>query len=259
MAKQGVVFLMYHELGVPGREPCQREPGYTRYVVPQAEFVRQMQRLAEEGWRGVSVGQAVRSIGSKCVCITFDDGCETDLRCAAPALKELGFGATFYITLGFLGRPGYLSETQVRELHTLGFEIGCHSQTHPYLTDVEDQRLQDETTGAKQRLERIIAARVEHFSCPGGRWNRRVLEAIKTATFRTMATSRTGINYASTDPFELTRVAVFREMSVQQVTRMSRGEGLAQTRVKESARELVRGLLGNSAYDSLRSIVLRQK
>src|SRR5579864_5043539 len=230
MAQRGTVFLMYHELGLPGREPCQREPGYTRYVVPQAEFLKQMQTMAGEGYHGVSVGRAIQSFGSKSVCITFDDGCETDLSCAGPALKELGFGATFYITLGFLGRPGYLSQTQVRKLHTLGFEIGCHSQSHPYLTDVDERALQDETAGAKQRLEQIIGAKVEHFSCPGGRWDQRVLEAVKRAGFQTMATSRTGINDASTNLFTLTRLAVLREMSVEQVIRVSRGEGLLQTR-----------------------------
>ena len=74
-----------------------------------------------------------RSPVGKTVCITFDDGCETDLLAAAPILKEFGFGATFYITVGFLGKPGYLSEAQVRNLSALGFEIGCHSLTHPYL------------------------------------------------------------------------------------------------------------------------------
>jgi len=259
MAKHGIVFLMYHELGLPGREPCQRESGYTRYVVPQSEFRKQMQGLAEDGWRGVGVGKAIQSFGSKYVCITFDDGCETDLLCAGPTLKQLGFGATFYITLGFLGRPGYLSETQVRELHTLGFEVGCHSQTHPYLTDVDERRLHDETTGAKQRLEQIVGSEVEHFSCPGGRWDDRVLEAVKRAGFRTMATSRTGINYSKTDSFQLKRVAVLRTMNIVEATQAGRGQGLMQTRVKEKARELVRGLLGNSTYDSLRSIVLRQK
>lgn len=259
MAKQGIVFLMYHELGLPGREPCQREPGYTRYVVPQTEFLKQVQRLDEEGWTGVGVGKATQSFGSNCVCITFDDGCETDLVCAAPGLKELSFGATFYITIGFLGGRGYLSETQVRELHTLGFEIGCHSQTHPYLTDVDDRRLEDETAGAKRRLEQIIGAHVEHFSCPGGRWDGRVLDAVKRAGFQTMATSRTGINYPKTDHFQLKRVAMLRTMNVEQATRAGRGEGLLQTRVKESMRERVRGMLGNSTYDSLRSLVLRQK
>jgi peptidoglycan/xylan/chitin deacetylase (PgdA/CDA1 family) len=144
-------------------------------------------------------------------------------------------------------------------LYTLGFEVGCHSQTHPYLTDVNDGHLRDETAGAKQRLEQIVGATVDHFSCPGGRWDGRVLEAVKKAGFRTMATSRTGINYAKTDPFYLKRVAVLHTMSIEQATRASRGEGLLQTRVKESARELVRGVFGNSTYDSLRSLVLRQK
>lgn len=259
MAQRGTVFLMYHELGLPGREPCQREPGYTRYVVPHLEFVKQIRSMAGEGYNGVSVGQATQSFGSKCVCITFDDGCETDLLCASPALKELGFGATFYITLGFLDKPGYLSMTQVRELHTLGFEVGCHSQTHPYLTDVDEGALQNETAGAKQRLEQIVGAKIEHFSCPGGRWDQRVLEAVKRAGFRTMATSRSGINDARTNLFTLTRIAVLSEMNLEQVIRMSRGDGLLQTRIKESTRAIARGLLGNSAYDSLRSIVLRQK
>lgn len=258
MGKDGIAFLMYHELGLPQRQPCQREPGYIRYVVTHAEFLKHMQRLAEEGRDGVSVGQAVQSLSTKSVCITFDDGCETDLLCAAPALKEFGFGATFYITPGFLGKPGYLSETQVCKLFALGFEIGCHSQTHPYLTEVDEHRLEDETAGAKHRLEQIIGATVEHFSCPGGRWDRRVLQAVMESGFRTMATSRTGINDANTNPFELRRLAVLCDMSSERISQMTRGEGLFQTRVKERARQLVRVLLGNTGYDSLRSIVLEQ-
>ena len=37
MASQ-IVFLMYHELEMPGRALCQREPGYTRYVLPLDDF-----------------------------------------------------------------------------------------------------------------------------------------------------------------------------------------------------------------------------
>ena len=69
---------------------------------------------------------------------------------AAPILQEFGFGATFYITVGFLGKPGYLSEAQVRNLSSLGFEIGCHSLTHPYLTDLDDSFLHDETVRSKR-------------------------------------------------------------------------------------------------------------
>jgi len=259
MAEHGTVFLMYHELALPGRATCHPEPGYTRYVVSASGFRDQMLRLAGEQWRLKNVSEATKSFEGKTVCITFDDGCETDLRCAAPVLRELRAGATFYLTIDFLERPGYLSHSQVRELSAQGFEIGCHSLTHPYLPDVEDHRLREETAGAKDRLEQIAGVAVEHLSCPGGRWDRRVLEAVKAANFRTMATSRTGANSANASPFSLARVAVLSDTSVDSLMRTCRGQGLFQARLKETARDAAKRLLGNSVYDSLRGLVLGNK
>jgi peptidoglycan/xylan/chitin deacetylase (PgdA/CDA1 family) len=259
MATRGTAFLMYHELGIPGRPTCHAEPGYTRYVVSASDFRHQMERLAAEGWHGRNVTQAIESFGDNNVCITFDDGCETDLTSAAPALKELGFGATSYVTAEFLGKPGYMSHAQVRELRALGFEIGCHSLTHPYLTDVDDNRLRDETTGAKDRLEQIAGVRVDHFSCPGGRWNARVVRAVKRANFRTMATSRTGINFSTTDPFTLTRVTILNGTASDTLLRFCQGHGLLRTQLKERARDAAKSVLGNSIYDSLRDLIVREK
>ena len=58
-----------------------------------------------------------------------------NLIAAAPVLREFGFNATFYLTAGSLGTPGYLSASQARDLDAQGFQIGCHSMTHPYLSD----------------------------------------------------------------------------------------------------------------------------
>jgi peptidoglycan/xylan/chitin deacetylase (PgdA/CDA1 family) len=259
MASAGTAFLMYHELGIPGRTTCHSEPGYVRYVVPASDFRDQMERLAGEGWSGLSVTQAIASFGNNTVCITFDDGCETDLISAAPLLSRLGFGATSYITVEYLGKPGYMSHAQVRELHASGFEIGCHSLTHPYLTDVDDARLREETAGAKDRLEQIAGVRVDHFSCPGGRWDARVMQAVKSANFRTMSTSRTGMNCSSTNPFTLTRIPMLNGISSNALLRICRGQGLLRTQIKEGARDTVKRLLGNSIYDSLRGLIVRDK
>ena len=113
---------MYHELEIPGRPLCQTEPGYVRYVLHASEFQSQMQLIKSQGWRGVCVKEALR-YQPDTVAITFDDGSETDLICAAPILQELGFGATFYITTGFIGKPGYLNRSQLQELSQMGFEI----------------------------------------------------------------------------------------------------------------------------------------
>jgi peptidoglycan/xylan/chitin deacetylase (PgdA/CDA1 family) len=256
MSKPGTVFLMYHELALPNRATCHREPGYTRYVVSASAFCAHMDRLKRDGWHAKNASQALQSFDGKSACVTFDDGCETDLLSAAPLLKELGFGATSYITVGFLGQPGYLSASQVRSLSALGVEIGCHSQTHPYLPDLDDARLRDETAGAKDRLEQIAGVPVEHFSCPGGRWDRRVVAAVKAANFRSMATSRTAMNFAGTNPFGLARVAVLQNASEESVAQACSGRGLLGTQLKERARESFQRVLGNSAYDSLRALLL---
>lgn len=250
---------MYHELSLPGRGTCRPEPGYTRYVVPAADFRSHMKRLADEGWRGRSVTQSLQSVDGKNVCITFDDGCETDLLSAAPLLRELGFGATSYVTVNFLNKPGYMTQTQVRELHALGVEIGCHALTHSYLTDVDDVQLREETAGAKDRLEQITGVPVDHFSCPGGRWDTGVANAVRRASFRTMATSVTGLNFATTDRFRLNRVAILDGISSDQLLRICRGEGLQLTQLKERTRAAVRRIMGNHAYDSIRDLVLGGK
>src|SRR6202158_142596 len=116
MPASHIVFLMYHELALPGRNLCQSEPGYVRYILPLETFRSQMAWLKKSGWRGLHVGEALRYPAQPSVCITFDDGCETDLIAAAPVLREFGFNATFYLTAGFLNTPGYLNGSPGREL-----------------------------------------------------------------------------------------------------------------------------------------------
>ena len=131
--------------------------------------------------------------------------------------------------------------------------------THPYLTDIDDNQLRDETAGAKDRLEQISGTRVDHFACPGGRWNSRVQHAVKQAGFRTMATSRTGVNFSTMDPFSLTRIAILNGMSGDAVFRMCQGKGLVGIQMKERARDAVKQVLGNRIYGSLRGLIVREK
>jgi peptidoglycan/xylan/chitin deacetylase (PgdA/CDA1 family) len=250
------VFLMYHELEVPGRALCQSEPGYLRYVVTREDFRSQMNFVQREEWRAVNVSDSFSQPESPAVVVTFDDGCETDLLCAAEILKEANFGATFYITVGFLGKTGYLSESQLRQLSDEGFEIGCHSWTHPYLTDLGANELRREIGDAKVRLEHITGRKVNHFSCPGGRWDSRAAKTAKESGYLTVATSRTHANSRSTDPFALGRVPVMRGTELKTFAAICRGQGLRQMSLANTARETARNLLGNRTYDRVRAIVL---
>jgi peptidoglycan/xylan/chitin deacetylase (PgdA/CDA1 family) len=249
------VCLMYHELELPGRALCHSEAGYVRYIVRMEDFRKQLDALGQVGLQAISVSQMLD--GESGVALTFDDGCETDLIVAAPALQELGFKATFYITVGFLGTRGYLSQQQVRELANYDCDIGCHSLTHPYLTDLDASGLHREVVEAKDSLQQIAGKAVMHFSCPGGRWDPRAAEIARNAGYRSVATSRTGVNTPSTDAFCMARIAVMRDTSLPAFQSLATGRGLWPTQLREATRSAVRKAMGNSMYDKLRSRLLK--
>ena len=256
MAASRIVFLMYHELELAGRKLCQSEAGYVRYIVPLEAFRSQIAWIKESGWRGLNVGEALRYPAAPSVCITFDDGCETDLIAAAPVLREFGCNATFYLTAGFLGTPGYLNASQVRDLDAQGFEIGCHSMTHPYLSDLPEPTLKREIVDAKFEIEQIVGHAIEHFSCPGGRYDQRALQMARQAGFASVSNSQFYANSSGTSPYELGRVAMLRDLNLEEFGAICHGRGLWKKRLQHQARRSAQRALGNRAYDRLRAVLL---
>ena len=259
MATRDCIFLMYHEIELNGRPLVQSAPGYRRYVLSDESFRRQMQWIKESGFRGISVSEALQYPSDRCLCITFDDGCETDLIAAAPVLRDFGLRATFYLTAGFVGTPGYLNLDQVRELDASGFEIGCHSMTHPYLSDVGEADLKREIIDAKLHLEQIVGHTIDHFALPGGRFNSRTLEMARRAGFRSVATSLFHANSPGTNPFKLGRVAIHRDTPLQEFAAICEGQGLWRRRLKGRTRQVLQFVLGNRAYDQVRAVMLGEK
>lgn len=257
MAASEIVFLMYHELAVPGRKLCQSEPGYIRYILPVDTFRGQMEWMKKSSFRGLNVSEALRYPAEPSVCITFDDGCETDLIAAAPLLSEFGFNATFYLTGGLLGTPGYLTANQVRELDAQGFEIGCHSMTHPYLPDLAEPELKREIVDAKFQIEQIVGHPIEHFSCPGGRFDERTLAMARRAGFHTVANSQFHTNSVRTSRYDLGRVAMLRDMPLAEFVATCHGRSLWKKRLQQGVRRSVQRMLGNRGYDMLRKALLR--
>jgi peptidoglycan/xylan/chitin deacetylase (PgdA/CDA1 family) len=254
---RSLAYLMYHEVELPGRAVCQSDPGYVRYVIDAADFERQMQWLKDGQWQALSVSEALRRDTTRGVAITFDDGCETDLLVAAPILQSFNFTATFYITYTFLDRDGYLSREQVRTLSDMGFEIGCHSMTHAYLTDLNEDGLHREVVESKLCLERLLGKTIEHFSCPGGRYDLRVARVVKAAGYRSLATSRLHRNSAQTNPYALGRVAVMRGMRIDEFAGLCEGRGLWRMKLRSSLQQGAKHLLGNALYDRARAAVLK--
>ncbi len=76
-------------------------------------------------------------IPEKLVVLTFDDAAKSHFTKAGPLLKELGHGATFFVTEGFdfpTNKKDYMSWEEIRALHNMGFEIGNHTIDHGAVT-----------------------------------------------------------------------------------------------------------------------------
>jgi peptidoglycan/xylan/chitin deacetylase (PgdA/CDA1 family) len=152
-----------------------------------------------------------------------------------------------------------LTLEELRRLSDLGFEIGCHSMTHAYLSDLDDAGLQREIAESKVYLERVLGKPVEHFSCPGGRFDRRVEEVAKAAGYRTVATSRVHANSRSTNQYELGRIAMTRGVQLREYEALCKGQGFWQMNLRRGLRQGAQHLLGNSLYDRVRSAMLKQQ
>jgi peptidoglycan/xylan/chitin deacetylase (PgdA/CDA1 family) len=72
----------------------------------------------------------------------------------------------------------------VRTMHRGGFTIGSHTSTHPLLTREEGERVRQELSGSRERLEREVGAPVRHFAYPDGRFDGAVVGAVAQAGYR---------------------------------------------------------------------------
>jgi peptidoglycan/xylan/chitin deacetylase (PgdA/CDA1 family) len=256
VSASSAIVLMYHELEAPSHPVTNRNPDYLRYVVSTSLFRQHLEALRDSGAVVGSLSCLLNDRPAPQVVITFDDGAQTDLLAAVPLLSQFGYSACFYVVAGWIGRPGFLDPADLRELSSKGFEIGSHSLTHRYLSDLDDSALAQEIEESKRKLEDLLGHSVDHFSCPGGRWSQKVVEAVKRAGYKSMATSHAGKMALPVNAFELNRVAILRSTPDASVRKLALGQGLWREQAREKALGSAKAMLGNSRYDRLRSWVL---
>lgn len=124
--------------------------------------------------------------------LSFDDGNRSDLEIALPALRDRGLSATFFIVAGRLGDPRYLSATDVRTLSAEGMEIGCHGMHHRSWRGLTTAQFEEELSDARDQIEEAAGARITAAAIPFGRYDRRVLRALREHRYEAAYTSDGG-------------------------------------------------------------------
>src|SRR3989338_1829059 len=128
--------LMYH--GIIGKTtivPPLREEGADLYDISVENFSRQIEWLHNNHYMSVACGQADSPETTKKIILTFDDGEENNYIEALPILIQHRFRAYFFITVGRVGKDGYMDWPKLHALHQAGMTIGSHGLSHEILTD----------------------------------------------------------------------------------------------------------------------------
>lgn len=222
--QNGFIILLYHSIGKRDADD------YLKLRISPECFEEQMAYLSEKKYRVVSLGEIINNLNpnfesktfdyklKRAVSITFDDGYLDNLELAAPILKKYAFPATFFIATDYLyGRTerksywekwDYLTSEKLRELFSMGIEIGSHSCSHRALNSLDSPGIKNEVSSSKKILEDILQNRITLFSYPHGIFSERIKKTLREEGYLAACTSIIGFNDNKSDLFELRRIEI---------------------------------------------------
>ena len=213
-----IPILMYHSIQHVSRKEIMR----SIHVSPLS-FKIQMLLLKVLGYRGCSVSEAIEALKTgrdeKLVALTFDDGYRNFVTNALPTLERCGFSATVYIVSDLIGdsnrwdgntgisKNELMSTDEIKLCIARGIEIGCHSATHPKLTDNKVD-LERELLTSKRNLEDALGILVKAFCYPYGIYNQAIKKSLQQYEYSSATTMIRGRASSHDNVLELPRIPI---------------------------------------------------
>jgi peptidoglycan/xylan/chitin deacetylase (PgdA/CDA1 family) len=187
MSRPQVPILCYHRLRAwkPNEKASMKV-----YIVPPDNFRAQIKMLADSGYHAITPDEYYaylaygRPLPSKPVMISFDDTSEEHYSIAFPELEKYGFKGVFFIMTVSLGRPGYMSKEQVKELSDRGHTIASHTYDHHNVKQYEGEDYNNQMVKPKEKLESIIGKKVDYFAYPFGEWKEAAIPELKKRNYK---------------------------------------------------------------------------
>jgi len=146
--------------------------------LPPAAFREQLEYLTD-AYEVVDLPAVLEPGDRKRVALTFDDGYRDFYDNVLPALRKYDIPATVFVLAGATEDPEfahndsfdyeYMTEANLHELVDDDLvTVGNHTVSHPRLSELSGDRLEDEIVDAKERLEDLLGTDVSRFCYPYG-------------------------------------------------------------------------------------------
>jgi peptidoglycan/xylan/chitin deacetylase (PgdA/CDA1 family) len=186
------ISLLYHDVVLPGHFEASGFPGADAaiYKLDLPDFQEHIRAIASgTGTAPTTVHDIGKALNYPFL-LTFDDGGCSAHEYIADVLGELQWRAHFFVTADWIGRRGFLTSAQIRNLHARGHVIGSHSCSHPpRMSYCTREQLSREWKDSIATLTDIVGEKVDTASVPGGYHSRQVAEEAAEAGIRALFTS----------------------------------------------------------------------
>lgn len=201
--------LIYHGINTDARG---------RDVLARDLFAGQMEFIKKAGLEVAPLDELIAGadIRNK-IFLTFDDGVGNFYSCAWPVIKSYRYPVTLFVITDRIGRPGYLSCAELRQLAESGLvTVGSHTAHHRYLPDLTPEEIEEETSGSKRIIEETVNRRVDFLAYPWGGFNELTKEVVKRAGYRAAFTTNQGFKMTQglIDPYAIKRLSVTSKKAV---------------------------------------------
>lgn len=179
--QRSVLVLCYHAMSPDAQ---------STYEVPTGDFAEQLQLMADAGYQSVKVSQIAdylegkADLPEKAVCITFDDGAESNLTESKPLMDQYGYVGTVFLIADSVGGKGTLSWDQVRELEAAGWEVGSHTVSHEHLTRLDPETCREQLERSRAMIEDEIEGECIALAYPYGLYDETVMNMAREAGYR---------------------------------------------------------------------------
>src|SRR5262249_13849364 len=147
----------------------------------------------------------------------------------------------------------FLSWEQLRELQAAGHSIQSHGYSHKFLTACSEDELIQEVTRSREMLEGKLGAAVDAISVPGGRWDRRVIEACAPAGYKRVYISEPWINTEMFGVKVIGRFMVRRSTTLAELKKMVQQDSrtLWMLKMRATLKRCIVQVVGDGLYHRL--------
>lgn len=159
-------------------------------TVTPSTFASHMKMLHDSGYSVILPGDLYaffteeRKLPAKPILLTFDDNTSSQFSNALPVLNKYGFRASFFVMTVTIGKQGYMTKSQLKQLWQEGHTIGSHTWDHKNMRNYVAADWKIQLDQPLETLQKITGQQIAFFAYPYGSYTAQGIQELRQRNIR---------------------------------------------------------------------------